>query len=169
MSFPVETKVCSKSLWTLYFFKLFSAPIYAILKSYTLLERSFLAEYFNWLIFFWKLKNGKKGKEKNEDFFGWAKNIEFILFRIFELRWFQICAQIFHIFLGSKVTALQRGVKTAKKGQSGPTLKGCSLCSKKDMKNLSTDLESAKFKYFKKYQFDIFGPSFFNFQKISIN
>ena len=93
----------------------------------------------------------------NEDFFGSAKNIELILFRIFELRWFQICVQISYIFLGSKT--FQRGVKMAKKGHSGPTLKGCSLRSKKNMKNLSTDLESAKFKYSKKYQFDIFDPA----------
>ena len=76
-------------------------------------------------------------------------DIELILFRISEPRWFQICAQIFHIFLGSKTTALQRGLKTVKKGWSGHTLKGCSLWSEKDVKSLSADSESAKFKYSK--------------------
>ena len=51
----------------------------------------------------------KNEEEKNEEFFDSAKNIELILFRIFELRWFQIWAQIFHIIHGSKVTALQSG------------------------------------------------------------
>ena len=32
-----------------------------------------------------------------------------------------------------------------------PTWKGCNFWSKIDIKNLSTDLESAMFKYFKKY------------------
>ena len=104
----------------------------------------------------------KNEEEKNEEFFWCAKNIELILFRIFEHCWFQICAQIFHIYLGSKVTALSSGwktAKTAKKGKIGPTLKGCNFWSKIDMKNLSTDSESAMFKYCKKYQFNIFGAA----------
>ena len=92
-----------------------------------------------------------------KNFFGSAKNIELILFRVFELRWFQIWAQIFHIFHGSKVTALQSGSTLALLGRFSPSLQGCNFWSKKDMKNLSPDLESAKFKYSKKYQFDIFG------------
>ena len=101
----------------------------------------------------------KNEEEKNEDFFGWAKNIELILFRIFELRWFQICAQIFHIFLVSKATALQSGSTLALFGRFNPSLKGCNFWPKKNIRNLSTDLESAKFKYSKKYQFDIFGQA----------
>ena len=50
------------------------------------------------------------------------------------------------IFLGSRAAALQSG-------HFSPSLKGCNFWSKNDMKSLSTDLESAKFKYFKKYQF----------------
>ena len=87
----------------------------------------------------------EKWRGKSEDFFGSAKNIELILFRIFELRWFQICFQIFHIFLGSKVTALQSGSTLALLGRFSPSLQSCNFWSKKDMKNLTTDLESAKF------------------------
>ena len=66
----------------------------------------------------------KNEEEQNEDFFGRDINIELILFRIFELRLFRIRAQFPYVSFKTKVTFLQREVKTAK---SGSTLKGYSL------------------------------------------
>ena len=110
------------------------------------------------MIFFWKLKNeDEKWRGKKWRFFRLDQKYQIDTYKIFELRWFQICAQIFHIFLGSKATPLQSGSTLALFGRFSLSLEGCNFWSKKDMKNLSTDLESAKFKYSKKYQFDIFG------------
>ena len=53
-----------------------------------------------------------KNVEKNIDFFYLAKIFLFLFFRSFEL-------QIFHNFLWSKVTALQRRLKMVKNGQNG--------------------------------------------------
>ena len=77
-----------------------------------------------------------------------------------ELHWFQICIQIFHIFLRSKVTDLQstqKWPKTGKNRQNGPTLKGCNFGWKQNMKNLNTYLKSAMFKVSKKYKLKYFG------------
>ena len=46
-------------------------------------------------------------------------------FRIFEFRSFQVCAQIFHIFLGSKATAFQSGSTLALFGRFNLSLEGC--------------------------------------------
>ena len=65
--------------------------------------------------------------------------------------------RFFHIFLGSKPTFLQSGSTLALFGRFNSSLKD--FRSKKGTKNLSTDLESARFKYSEKYRFDIFGPA----------
>ena len=65
----------------------------------------------------WKMK-----RKKMKIFSAGPKNIELILIKIFEVRWFQICAQIFHIFLGSKATALQSGPTLALFDRFKPSL-----------------------------------------------
>ena len=60
-------------------------------------------------------KNLKNEEEKDEDFFYWTKNLKCIFFWNFQLCWFQIYIQIFHIFLRSKVTAIQRRLKNGEK------------------------------------------------------
>ena len=104
--------------------------------------------------------NMKNEDEKSEDFFYLAKIFKIMFFWNFKHRWFQICIQIFHIFLRSKVTAFQstqKWPKTGKNRQNGPTLEGCNFWWKQDMKNLNTDLKSAKFKVSEKYKFKYFG------------
>ena len=59
----------------------------------------------------------KNGDEKNEEFFYFAKMFQIIFFWNFELCWFQICLQIFHILLRSKVIAPQSWLKMVKNGQ----------------------------------------------------
>ena len=98
----------------------------------------------------------KNEEEKNEDFFYLAKIFQFIFFWNFELRWFQICIQIFHIFLLSKVTVLWSGPILPVFDHFKPTLEGCSVWSKKNIKNLNTYLKSAKFKVSEKYQLKYF-------------
>ena len=102
-----------------------------------------------------KLKKKLKMKKKNEDeknqlFFYWTEIIHF-LFRNFKLSWFQICNQIFHICHGWKVTACQSRQKMPILVDFTPflpTLTGHNFWSKKDIKNLNTDLKSALSKVF---------------------
>ena len=59
-----------------------------------------------------KIFKNSKMKMKHEEekkFFYLAKIFQFMFFWSSKLRWFQICIQIFHIFLQSKVTNLQVG------------------------------------------------------------
>ena len=104
-----------------------------------------------------------KNEDKNEDLFYFTKIFQIILFWNFEIRWFQICFQIFHILLRSKVTALQSSQKMVKNGQNrqnGPTLEGCNFWWKKDMKNLNAYLKSASFEASEKYKLKYFNVYF---------
>ena len=63
------------------------------------------------------------------------------------------------IFHRSNATALQRRLKMVKMGknrQNWPISEGCSIWSKKDMKNLNTYLKSAKFQVSEKYKLKYF-------------
>ena len=100
----------------------------------------------------------EKWRWKNEDFFYSSKIFQIIFFWNFELRWFQIRFQNFHIFLRLKL-------QSSKVGQFFPfltifdhfTLEGCNFWSKKEMKNLNTYLKSTRFKVSEKYKMKYFG------------
>ena len=62
----------------------------------------------------------KNEDEKSEDIFYLAKIFQYIFFWNFELRWIQMCLQIFHILLRSKVIALQSKIKMGKTGKMDP-------------------------------------------------
>ena len=126
-----------------------------MIKSNTWLKRWFWVEKYK------ALKILKKFESEDEKWRGrkW-KFFKLIFFWNFVLRWFQICIQIFHIFLGSKVTVLQsrqKWPKTGKNRQNGPILKGCNFWWKKDIKILKTYLKSANFKVSEKYNLKYFG------------
>ena len=104
-----------------------------------------------------------KNENENEDFFYLAKIFQFLFFWNFELRWFQIWFQIFHILLRSKVTTLGSWSILPVFAHFKPTLEGCNFWSKQDMKNLKSNLKSARFKVSEKYKLKYFGQKFFHF------
>ena len=88
-----------------------------------------------------------KWRRRKGRIFIFIQALSFSECRNFELCWFQICFQIFHSFIGSKVIALEswpkRPILTYFSGFC-PTLRVCNSWSNEDMKNLITDLESAR-------------------------
>ena len=87
----------------------------------------------------------KNEEEKNEDFSTCPKYFYLYFSEALDFADFKYVFGFFHIFLRSKVTALQSGSIL-------PTLQSCSVWSKKDIKNLNTYLKSAKFKVSEKYK-----------------
>ena len=111
-----------------------------MIKSNTLLKRWFWVEENKALKIFKTFEN--------EDFFCLTKIFQYIFFWNFELRWFQICIQIFHKFVPSKV-GIQSGPILLVFARFCPFLaylKVCNFWLKKNMKNLNTYLKSARFK-----------------------